>query len=189
MKNKNLPCSVLCMTMLLAFSSFSEKSPGAEPSFDPAVRAELHSIVREKPCQDFFDGALMGNGAMGVVVQTRPSSVVLYLGHNSVWDIRAEEVPMSKLSTFEELWGKLKNGDSSWIKDYNAPAEKAYANSYPRPWPCGSQFAQHFWVWPGSTVSSKRIWACQLSGHSSELHMVPSYVVLLPKALTSTDHK
>ena len=109
-------------------------------NFDPQQRASLHDIVQDRPCKDFFDGALMGNGAMGVVVHTRPSSVVLYLGHNSVWDIRAEEIPMSKLGTFEELWAKLKGGDSSWMKEYNAPAEKAYANSYPRPWPCGSLY-------------------------------------------------
>lgn len=130
--------SAILATLLLAAASAARAADDTVPSFDPVARAAAHGIVRDAPCQNFFDGGLMGNGALGVVVHTRPSTVVLHLGHNSVWDIRAEEIPMAKLGTFEELWARYKAGDTNWVKDYNVPAEKAYANSYPRPWPCGS---------------------------------------------------
>lgn len=126
-----LALSAIAAAALIGSKAYAE-------AFDPAARAEKHSIVSDAPGQNFFHGGLIGNGGMGVVVHTRPDSVLLYMGHNNVWDIRAEEVPMSKLGKFEELWGKYKNGDKSWLKEYNAPADKAYANSYPRPAPCGT---------------------------------------------------
>ena len=40
---------------------------------------------------------------MGVIVTTRPDSLKLYFGHNSVLDIRAKYVPLEKLVSFEEI--------------------------------------------------------------------------------------
>ena len=52
-------------------------------------RAGLHAIEMNKPAPDFFEGGILGNGGLGVIVCTRPDAVVLYFGHNNVWDIRA----------------------------------------------------------------------------------------------------
>lgn len=95
----------------------------------------------DKPAQDFFEGALLGNGAMGVVVCTRPDSVLIHLGHNDVWDIRVAENNREELVTFDELWSRLKRNtpeDATWFKDYCVMARQNYAQPYPRPWPCGS---------------------------------------------------
>jgi hypothetical protein len=45
----------------------------AQP-MDVARRAHLHPIVLNKPAVNFFEGALLGNGGMGVVVTTRPDA-------------------------------------------------------------------------------------------------------------------
>ncbi len=47
--------------------------------------------MRERPAVNFFEGALLGNGGLGVVVTMRPDAVVLRFGHNDVWDIRVAE--------------------------------------------------------------------------------------------------
>jgi hypothetical protein len=54
-------------------------------------RAKQHPIALDKPAANFFEDALLGNGGLGVVVTTRPDSVLLHFGHNNVWDIRAAE--------------------------------------------------------------------------------------------------
>ena len=46
----------------------------AQPSAT-VQRAAAHAVECHKPAQDFFEGALLGNGAMGVVVTTRPDAV------------------------------------------------------------------------------------------------------------------
>ena len=53
--------------------------------------AKKHSITRSVASPDFFEGALMGNGDLGVAACTRPDALVLHLGHNSIWDIRIAE--------------------------------------------------------------------------------------------------
>lgn len=115
--------------------------PAAELRFDPQQRAGLHAIEMNKPAQDFFEGAVLGNGGMGVIVCTRPDSVMIHLGHNGVWDIRVAENNREKLATFDELWARLKRGmpeDKAWFDDYCKMARENYAQPYPRPWPCGS---------------------------------------------------
>lgn len=135
-------------------------------SFDPQERARLHAIEMDRPAPGFFDGGILGNGGMGVIVCTRPDAVVLYFGHNNVWDIRLAETDRDKLLTFDELWDRLRasaehdgegirspgfmpDGRSEitvdlalypdqWFKDYCAMAAANYDEEYPRPWPCGS---------------------------------------------------
>ena len=41
--------------------------------------AKQYPIELNKPAVDFFEGALLGNGGMGVVVSTRPDAVQLHL--------------------------------------------------------------------------------------------------------------
>jgi len=107
-------------------------------NFDPVERAARHAIFRDKPATSFFQGAVLGNGRMGVIVTTRPDSLKVYFGHDSVLDIRAGFVPMEKLGTFEELWSKFKKGDRGWVESYNKVATEPSDTRPPRPWPCGS---------------------------------------------------
>ncbi|WEK37481.1 MAG: glycoside hydrolase N-terminal domain-containing protein [Candidatus Pseudobacter hemicellulosilyticus] len=108
--------------------------------------ARRHSIHYDKPAPSFFEGALLGNGAMGVVVCTRPDAVVLYFGHNNVWDIRIAEQHREALGNFTSVFSKVKNisgnlphlTDDPWYNEYVRMAGDNYSKPYPRPFPCGS---------------------------------------------------
>ena len=146
----------------------ASETGAAAPSemFDPQQRAGLHAIEMNKPAQDFFEGGVLGNGGMGVIVCTRPDAVVLYFGHNNVWDIRVAENNRDRLLTFDEVWERLGTSSTQdgpgerspgfspdglteitvdlalypdgWFKDYCAMAGENYDEEFPRPWPCGS---------------------------------------------------
>ena len=60
------------------------------------MTAKRHPIERDVPSPGFFEGALIGNGGLGVVINTRPDSVVLRFGHNNVWDVRLAENHIGK---------------------------------------------------------------------------------------------
>ena len=75
--------------------------------FDIPETAKKHSIRKELAAPHFFQGALLGNGNLGVVVTTKPDGIALYLGHNDIWDIRIEEGHKDKLGTFEEIWNRI----------------------------------------------------------------------------------
>jgi alpha-L-fucosidase 2 len=132
-------------TMLLGFAVLFLNSSAQTVSFS-FDRAAKHSLVRNSPAPDFFEGALTGNGGMGVVVCTRPDAVVLRFGHNDVWDIRVAEDNKEKLGTFREVFDKVsridtglkKLEDDSWYAEYKKTARANYAKPYPRPFPCGS---------------------------------------------------
>lgn len=116
------------------------------PSVEPVERAARHSIVRERPGPDFFEGALMGNGGLGAVVTTRPDAVAVRFGHNNVWDIRIAEDNKDKIRTFPEIFDKVKAIPSdaasldsdSWYREYMKMTRANYDKPYPRPFPCGS---------------------------------------------------
>lgn len=118
----------------------------AQSNFNSAQQAKQHPIVRKGPAPDFFEGALIGNGGMGVVVCTRPDAVVLRFGHNDVWDIRISEDSKDSIGTFEEVFKKVKAidpnlkqlEDDPWYANYKRIARSNYAKPYPRPFPCGS---------------------------------------------------
>ncbi len=113
----------------------------AEPVFEPVRRAAMHPIEMNKPAQDFFEGAVLGNGGMGVIVCTRPDSLLIHFGHNDIWDVRVAENNREKLVPFEELWARVKRDtpeDRAWFAAYCKTARENYARPYPRPWPCGS---------------------------------------------------
>ena len=109
-------------------------------------KAAGHNLYRDKPATDFFEGALLGNGAMGVNVTTRPDAVVLYFGHNNVWDIRIAENHKDEIGTFQEIFEKVSKipttlehlTDDDWYKSYNKMTANNYGKAYPRPFPCGS---------------------------------------------------
>jgi len=118
----------------------------AQEAFNSCERAKLHPLTSDRPAPDFFEGALLGNGAMGVVVTTRPDGVVLYFGHNNVWDIRIAENNKEKIGTFSEVFKRVKAISDTlsvltkdpWYKDYSKMTAENYGKPYPRPFPCGS---------------------------------------------------
>ncbi|MFW6038936.1 MAG: glycosyl hydrolase family 95 catalytic domain-containing protein [bacterium] len=115
-------------------------------SFDVAEVAAAHPLTFTGPAVDFFQGALLGNGALGAVVTTRPDAVVVRFGHNAVWDIRVAEANREKIGTFQEIFGKIRAiadthddlRDDPWYRQYMAAMEANYNKPYPRPFPCGS---------------------------------------------------
>jgi len=126
---------------VLMFPAPAARAAHDDTSFDPQAQARLHTIEMNKPAQDFFEGAVLGNGGMGVIVCTRPDSVVIHFGHNDVWDIRVAEQNKDKLLTFEDVWSRVKADtpeDRAWFAQYCKMARENYAEPYPRPWPCGT---------------------------------------------------
>jgi hypothetical protein len=133
----------LFLLILLAIGSGTTFAQNSFSSYD---QAKLHPITCDRPAPDFFEGALLGNGGMGVVVTTRPDGVVLYFGHNNVWDIRIAENNREKLGTFQEVFNRVKAipdtlnvlTDNPWYHEYSEMAAENYQKPYPRPFPCGS---------------------------------------------------
>jgi hypothetical protein len=132
------------ITIVFACSNATAQDKSSIP--EPMVLAKKHSLTYNKPAPDFFEGALLGNGAMGVVVTTRPDAIVLRFGHNNVWDIRIAENNREKLGTFQSVFDKVNKiprdlsnlTDDPWYEQYNRMAGENYSKPYPRPFPCGS---------------------------------------------------
>ncbi len=130
---------------LLCLLMFSFQTSTAQKLIAAAL-AKRHSFNIPKPAPDFFEGALLGNGGLGVVVTTRPDAVVLYLGHNDVWDIRIAEDHREKIGKFKDVFervrkipSELKNlSDDPWYDQHNKLTADNYSKPYPRPFPCGS---------------------------------------------------
>ena len=109
-------------------------------------KARLHPIISDRPSVNFFEGALLGNGALGAVVCVRPDAIMIHFGHNQVWDIRLAEDNRDKLGTFQEVFEKVKAipkshellSEDDWYAKYCKMARKNYENPYPRPFPCGT---------------------------------------------------
>ena len=114
--------------------------------FDIPETAKKHSIRKELAAPHFFQGALLGNGNLGVVVTTKPDGIALYLGHNDIWDIRIEEGHKDKLGTFEEIWNRIlaTPGDvhqEEWYREYEKTVTASYLNfKYPRPYPASAMY-------------------------------------------------
>lgn len=113
---------------------------------DMIAMAKKHSIRRELAQPHFFEGALLGNGDLGVVACTRPDAIVLHLGHNDIWDIRIEEGHKDKLGTFEEIWGRIQAApgdvhEEEWYREYEKSVTASYLNyKYPRPYPASTMY-------------------------------------------------
>ena len=117
-----------------------------DTEFSSYERARLHAISADRPAIGFFEGALLGNGAMGAVVTTRPDAVVIYFGHNNVWDIRIAENYRKEIGNFSYVFNKVKDipdtlallTQDPWYRKYSEMAAENYRKPYPRPFPCGS---------------------------------------------------
>ncbi len=113
---------------------------------DSFARAGLHPIALNKPAVRFFEGAVLGNGALGAIVCTRPDAVAIHFGHNNVWDIRVDESHADEVLTFDEVFEKVNAvpahfaslEDDPWCKAYFARMRAPYRKPYPRPFPCGT---------------------------------------------------
>lgn len=135
---------IILLLFLLLFNRGMEVS--AQGTFSSFERAKRHPIIYDRPAPDFFEGALLGNGAMGVVVTTRPDAVVFYFGHNNVWDIRIAENNQEKIGTFKYVFSQVKAipdtltvlTQNPWYLEYSNMAAENYGKPYPRPFPCGS---------------------------------------------------
>ncbi len=107
-------------------------------------RVNRHDIVWDKPAVRISEAGLIGNGAMGVAVRTRPDAILLHFGHGSVWDIRTAAVPEELYGTFDDFWTQWKareRGDEAafaWTEQYARDTNASYDETYPRPWPCGT---------------------------------------------------
>ena len=101
--------------------------------------AKKHGIDYNKPAVDFFEGALLGNGGMGVVVTTRPDGVMLYFGHNNVWDIRIAENHREEIGDFHYVFDRVSRipdtlkllTDDPWYKKYSLMAQANYRQPHP----------------------------------------------------------
>ncbi len=108
--------------------------------------ATQYVIERNQPSPNFFEGAVLGNGAMGIVVTTRPDAVLLHFGHNNVWDIRIAEDNREALGTFADIFARADALPDSLpsiqhdqgFADYLQLSARNYHHSYPRPFPCGT---------------------------------------------------
>ncbi|WP_291586937.1 glycoside hydrolase N-terminal domain-containing protein [Bacteroides sp.] len=115
-------------------------------AIDSQKIAAKHPIIADKPVPGFFEGALLGNGALGVVVTTRPDAVCLHFGHNNVWDIRIAENNKEKIGTFDEIFTKAQTTltglpsiyHSNEFSEYLKLTAENYHKPYPRPFPCGT---------------------------------------------------
>jgi hypothetical protein len=142
-KMMNLTKNTIIISLILNVITFGTLAQKSIHSFN---QAKLHPVKRNGPAPDFFEGALIGNGGMGVVVCTRPDAVVFRFGHNDVWDIRISEDSKDSIGTFEEIFHRVKSIDPSlkqleddpWYANYKRIARSNYAKPYPRPFPCGS---------------------------------------------------
>ncbi len=130
--------------ILILYSCSHHKEINRE--FSSYERARLHPISLDRPAIGFFEGALLGNGAMGAVVTTRPDAVVIYFGHNNVWDIRIAENNRKEIGNFSYVFNKVRAipdtlallTQDPWYRKYSEMAAENYRKPYPRPFPCGS---------------------------------------------------
>jgi alpha-L-fucosidase 2 len=143
-KNSLKKIGFLILSTLLFFSC--QDKWDKQDSFSSLERAKLHPLIIDRPAPDFFEGALMGNGGLGVVLTTRPDGIVLYFGHNNVWDIRIAENNKEKIGTFDYVFRKVKSipdtlsvlTQDPWFREYSEITAENYSKPYPRPFPCGS---------------------------------------------------
>ena len=108
MKKAFLTAVFLFPALLLCSCDSKKPVQTGLSTIDSVERAKLHPITSNRPAVDFFEGAVLGNGGLGAIVTTRPDAVVIYFGHNDVWDIRLAEDNKDKIGTFSEIFEKVK---------------------------------------------------------------------------------
>lgn len=137
--------SVFLLISVLLLGGCSQRQ-ASKLYFSSFEQAKKHPLTCNKPAVSFFEGALLGNGGMGAVVTTRPDGILIYFGHNNVWDIRIAENHRDKIGTFDYVYNRVKSipdtltllTDDHWYREYSTMAADNYTKPYPRPFPCGS---------------------------------------------------
>jgi alpha-L-fucosidase 2 len=145
------------LATLAATHSFSEVQPdlSTENTLEAFAIARRHSIVRDLPTPNFFEGMLLGNGDVGVCVVVRPDALGLHIGKNDCWDIRMSDESDAHVLPFAELlklWQRASDEakrqgkpdmlfleqNINFFRDYTHKTEASYVRPWPRPWPCGT---------------------------------------------------
>ena len=135
----------------------SPVQPATGPShgLDALQFARRHSITRDIPGPNFFDGMLLGNGDIGVCAVVRPDGLGLHIGKSDSWDIRVSEDIEKDVLTFQDLlklWQRASEEakrlgkpdllsletNIPFFRDYTHKVESSYIKPWPRPWPCGT---------------------------------------------------
>lgn len=126
----------------------------ARAELDASLIARRHRLVTTVPTPDFFEGMLLGNGDIGVCVTVRPDALGLHIGKEDSWDIRVSEEHYAHVLRFRELlelWRRAaeeakRQGrpemlsletNIDFFHEYTRKVRSSYAQSWPRPWPCG----------------------------------------------------
>jgi alpha-L-fucosidase 2 len=147
--------TTLAVTQSLGTATGNAGKSGALDAFQIA---RSHSLTKDLPTPNFFEGMLLGNGDVGVCVVVRPDALGLHIGKNDCWDIRLSDEAQDQVLPFPrllELWQRA--GDEakrqgkpdmlfledniSFFHEYTRKVEAAYLRTWPRPWPCGT-----FWL-------------------------------------------
>lgn len=141
-------------TITVAAAPVLSAEPVAAPPLDSAAIARRHPIVNTVPTPNFFEGALLGNGDVGVCVTLRPDALGLHIGKEDSWDIRVSEDHYQYVLRFDELlklWERAgeeakRQGkpemthleeNVDFLSEYSQKVSASYRKPWPRPWPCG----------------------------------------------------
>ena len=128
--------------------------PANASTLDSAAIARRHAIVNTVPTPNFFEGALLGNGDIGLCVTLRPDALGLHIGKEDAWDIRVSEDHYPHVLRFDELlklWERAgeeakRQGkpemiyleeNIDFLREYSQKVSASYRKPWPRPWPCG----------------------------------------------------
>jgi len=126
----------------------------APAPLDTVAIAHRHLIINTVPTPNFFEGALLGNGDIGVCVTLRPDALGLHIGKEDVWDIRVSEDHYAHVLPFNDLlklWERASaeakrqghpemtylEDHIDFLHDYAQQVSASYRKPWPRPWPCG----------------------------------------------------
>ena len=139
----------------LAASTLASTTPAAHSHvIDGCEIARAHTIVRDQPTPNFFEGMLLGNGDIGLCVTVRPDALGLHIGKSDSWDIRVSEDHAAHVLPFADvckLWERAseeakrqRHPEMTYLeekipvlRDYAQLVSSSYRQIWPRPWPCG----------------------------------------------------
>ncbi len=139
----------------LAASTLVSITPAAQSHvIDGCEIARAHTIIRDQPTPNFFEGMLLGNGDIGLCVTVRPDALGLHIGKSDSWDIRVSEEHAAHVLPFADvckLWERAseeakRQGHPEMtyleekipvLRDYAQLVSSSYRQIWPRPWPCG----------------------------------------------------
>ena len=149
----------LAASTIAASALAANRASTAHPPLDAFQIARTHTIIRDQPTPNFFEGMLLGNGDIGLCITVRPDALGLHLGKSDSWDIRVSDEHDSQVLPFAELlklWDLAseeakRQGHPEMtyleekiplLRDYTQTVAASYRQIWPRPWPCGIVWIQ-----------------------------------------------